>query len=288
MGWGSFHGKEGTLKRCPQGSAGQLSLRLHHAWHEVRVPRLRTTQARWERVWEWCCWWWGGVRQRGAIVDGKSSAGPAVSYSKRLCGLAIFFILSRSPLRGFFYPSPSLSLCPHFFSSFFFISWCSLFSVYASVSSGAVVLFYRAKFVEPGPCLCLSLPGRLHLISVFLLFFHYPSVSSCLSLIHFHCLFLPVSPISPIVFAYRLFYSLFPSCIPIPLIRSQCAASLSLLYSPLLLSFVCFLPSSLPQLVKKCSHLIIIILLVSWMEGYFCSFPCGYQMGMCVSIVLHT
>ncbi|KAI3356512.1 hypothetical protein L3Q82_017722, partial [Scortum barcoo] len=34
MGWGSFHGKEGTLKRHPQASAGQLSLPLHHAWHK--------------------------------------------------------------------------------------------------------------------------------------------------------------------------------------------------------------------------------------------------------------
>lgn len=188
-----------------------------------------------------------------------------------------FFSFSLGRLWGDFFILLLLSVCVPISSPLSFLFHdVPFFSVYASVSSGAVVLFYRAKFVEPGPCLCLSLSGRLHLISVFLLFFHYPSVSSCLSLTHFHWLLLPVSPISPIVFAYHLFYSLFPSCIPIPLIRSQCAASLSLLYSPLLLSFVCFLPSSFPQLVKKCSHLIIIILLVSWMDGYFCSFPCGY------------
>lgn len=200
-----------------------------------------------------------------------------------------FFSFSLGRLWGdFFYPSPSLSLCPHFFSSFFFISWCSLFSVYASVSSGTVVLFYRAKFVEPEPCLCLSLSGRLHLISVFLLFFHYPSVSSCLSLIHFHWLFLPASPISPNVFAYRLFYSFFPSCIPIPLIRSQCAASLSLLYSPFycLLCAFCHLLS--PSLLKSVHTWSLSSFWFSEWMVIFCSFPCGYQMGMCVSIVLHT
>lgn len=42
----SFHGKEGTLKRHPQGSAGQLLLCVASRLAEKRVPRLRTAGER--------------------------------------------------------------------------------------------------------------------------------------------------------------------------------------------------------------------------------------------------
>jgi len=69
----------------------------------------------------------------------NKARGPAVSYSKRLCGFAIFFfLLSHSFLCGnFLFLSLSVPICSScFFSSFynvlFFIFLCLL------VSSGAV------------------------------------------------------------------------------------------------------------------------------------------------------
>lgn len=64
--------------------------------------------------------------------------------------------------------------------------------------SGAVVLFYRAKFVEPGlhlspiPLSPSLQPSASHLC--IFLYFYYASVSFCLTLIHFHRLLLPPKP----------------------------------------------------------------------------------------------
>lgn len=108
-----------------------------------------------------------------------------------------FFSFSLGRLWGDFFILLLLSVCVPISSPLSFLFHdVPFFSVYASVSSGAVVLFYRAKFVEPGPCLCLSLSGRLHLISVFLLFF--PVSASSIStdsfspLAQFHPSFLPI------------------------------------------------------------------------------------------------
>lgn len=86
-----------------------------------------------------------------------------------------FFILSPALLWGdFLFLSLSLSVSPFlFFPFFYFILWCSpFFFVVAVVSSGAVALFYHAKFAEPG--LRRSHQPRLHLGSVFSLRFDYP------------------------------------------------------------------------------------------------------------------
>lgn len=202
----------------------------------------------------------GGGRQRGRIEDGKKkekkSVGPAVSYSKRLCGVAIFFFsFSLALLWGdFLFLSLSLSVSPFLLSFFFyFILWCSLFFFFTFVSSGAVVLFYRAKFVEPGLCLSLS---RSHLLAVCISLLYFSLLLFLLSLRlfhshpHFHWLPSP-KPVSLINFASHLLYSLFLSCISIPLINSQRSVSPSLVYpSSFLLSCVfCHLFS--PQLVKN-------------------------------------
>lgn len=66
--------------------------------------------------------------------------------------------------------SPFLFLLFLFF--FYFMMFSFFFFVVAVVSSGAVALFYHAKFAEPG--LRRSHQPRLHLGSVFSLRFDYP------------------------------------------------------------------------------------------------------------------
>lgn len=168
-------------------------------------------------------------------------------------GLPFFHSLPLS-FEGIFYSSPSLALCPHFFFSFsffYFMLWCSLF--FALVSSGAVVLFYRAKFVEPGLRLSLSLSLCLQL-------------AVCISLLYFSLLLLPLSlllshshpfPLTSFPPKAQFHSSSLPSLQPLsflqlnPLIKSQSAVSRP---STLLLLFTLFCVYSAffsPQLVKN-------------------------------------
>lgn len=204
------------------------------------------------------------VREEGGETEGKDRGwqkkrkkkyGPCSKlFQAPLWGCHFFFSFSLALLWGdFLFLSLSLSVSPFLLSFFFyFILWCSLF-FFTFVSSGAVVLFYRAKFVEPGLCLSLS---RSHLLAVCISLLYFSLLLFLLSLRlfhshpHFHWLPSP-KPVSLINFASHLLYSLFLSCISIPLINSQRSVSPSLVYpSSFLLSCVfCHLFS--PQLVKN-------------------------------------
>lgn len=114
-GGGVFMAEEDTLKRLPRGSAGQSSHLLHHGWQKkFESPRLEKSLSQMGE----------GVRGGGG-VEGKDrgcqkSSGPAVSYSKPLCRVAIFFLSLPFSFEGIFYSAPSLRLCPRFFFSFLF------------------------------------------------------------------------------------------------------------------------------------------------------------------------
>lgn len=181
---------------------------------------------------------------------------PAVSYSKRLCGVAIFFFLSDSPLRGF-----SISLClsvsvPISFlfvlfyfmmlCFFFFFPLCLCFFRHCGAFLSCQVFGARALSVSSWPS-----------VSDFYIYIFYTfcTLQSSVSLSYISLDFSPLIPISLSNFASRLPYSLFPSCISIPLIKFQYAVSLSLLHSSY--SFYCLLCVSYqlsfspPLLVKR-------------------------------------
>lgn len=93
---------------------------------------------------------------------------------------------------------------------------------------GIVVLFYHAKFVKPELSLsashiCIFVCFHYASISLFFIF-HISSLSLSLALIHFHWLLPPISLINSVS---RLCWSLFPSCISSPLIKSQSSLSSS-------------------------------------------------------------
>lgn len=230
----------------------------------------------------------GGVRQRGVIVDGKSSAGPAVSYSKRLCGLAIFFILSRSPLRGFFI--------------------LLLLSVCVPISSPLSFLFHDVPFFPCMPRFLQALwfffivPSLLSQSPVFAS----PFLAVCISFLYFYFSF--ITPQSPPVSASSISTDSFsplaqfhPSFLPIVFSTASFLPAFQSLWSEasVQLHFPYYTPPFYCVLCAFC-HLLSPSLLKSvhtwslssfWFPEWmviFCSFPCGYQMGMCVSIVLHT
>lgn len=115
--WWSSPIEEGILKSSTQSSASLLSLLLHHVWYKVRVARLRTAWAGWERVWESGGW---GEGQRGRIEGVKVEQAPlwGLSFSAALLWGDILFL------------SLSVSVSQFFFSFFlfFFIFWCSFFA----------------------------------------------------------------------------------------------------------------------------------------------------------------
>lgn len=129
-GGGVFVAEEDTLKRLPRGSAGQSSHLLHHGWQKkFESPRLENSRSQMgESV---------GGGAEGKDRGCQKSSGPAVSYSKPLCRVAIFFFPSRSPLRGFSILLPLSVYVPiSSFHSFFKILFCD-------VSFGALLSFRR-------------------------------------------------------------------------------------------------------------------------------------------------
>lgn len=174
----------------------------------------------------------------------QKSSGPAISYSKLLCRVAIFFSLSHE---GIFYSALSLSLST---SPFLVVI---LFILFCDVPFFALVSFRRCSpfFIMPSLLNqgCLS----LHHTYAFLCVFTMPQAPSFLFFISlllscsnpFPLASAPPPPIPLINSVSSLCCSLFPSCISSPLIKSQ--YSLSLL--PFLLFFFFFL------LLQHCFHL---------------------------------
>lgn len=138
----------------------------------------------------------------------------------------------------------------------------------------------------PSLPLFLSLSSRLHHTYVFFSIFitpQSPFVSLSSISIDFYS---PLSPISLINFVSRLLYSLFPSCISIPLIKSQCAVFsfppiLLLLLFPLLCVFCHLFPLSWSKTVFSPDYYGAPGLL----NGYFCTSP-GMHQTLHVSVCL--
>lgn len=229
----------------------------------------------------------GEGRQRGRIEDGKKARALQKAIPSAFVGLPFFHSLSRSPLRGFSIPLP-LSVCVPIsfltFSFFFLFYDVLLFFLLLRWFLQAPWLFFIMPSLRSQGFVALTSP-----VCISALYFHFalitPSVSFCLTLIHFHWLLLPtLRPISLIKFASPLLHSLLPSCISVPLIKSQHAVS----SSSLLLSFVYILPSSPPFSRSKTlfapDRYDAPGLLNRW-RGYFCSSPWGHQT-LCLSACL--
>lgn len=161
---------------------------------------------------------------------------------------------------------------------FFFFPLCLVFFRHCDSFLSCQVCWARASSL----CFSLSLSGRLHLHFCISLYFHYPSVSCCLALIHFHRLLLPLSPIS-LIFASRLRDSLsFLHLDPFDQVP-VCTFSFPPLLRLLLLCIFWHLsPNSYLKAVFTLDCCDAPRLLNRW-RGYFYSSPHGHQTRVCAS-----
>lgn len=199
-----------------------------------------------------------------------------------------FFILSPALLWGdFLFLSLSLSVSPFLFLLFIFFFYFMMFSffffVVAVVSSGAVALFYHAKFAEPG--LRRSHQPRLHLGSVFSLRFDYPL---SLLLPHSHPFPLTSSPPPKTNFTHQVCLSSPPqppSFLHLSPFDQEPACSFLLLpFAHFCVYSAIFPPFSRSKTLFAPDRYDAPGLLNRW-RGYFCSSPWGHQT-LCLSACL--